>query len=171
MDAELKALEAKISQFIEMCARLRADNQQLRQQLASAVNQSKRLEEKITSAASAARNAARADTFRRGRMSEARSLQITIMGRDFRVACPEDEQSGLLEAVDYLNKKMIEIRDTGKVIGLERIAIMAALNIALELLSTKVGGFDMGEIKRRMTRMETVIDQAMSEQANCSDPA
>jgi cell division protein ZapA len=98
-------------------------------------------------------------------MSEARSLQITIMGRDFRVACPEDEQSGLLEAVDYLNRKMIEIRDTGKVIGLERIAIMAALNIAHELLSTKVGGFDMGEIKRRMTRMETVIDQAMAEQA------
>jgi cell division protein ZapA len=98
-------------------------------------------------------------------MSEARSLQITIMGRDFRVACPEEEQSGLLEAVDYLNKKMIEIRDTGKVIGLERIAIMAALNIAHELLSTKVGGFDMGEIKRRMTRMETVIDQAMSERA------
>ena len=98
-------------------------------------------------------------------MSEARSLQITIMGRDFRVACPEEEQSGLLEAVDYLNRKMIEIRDTGKVIGLERIAIMAALNIAHELLSTKVGGFDMGEIKRRMTRMETVIDQAMSEQA------
>jgi cell division protein ZapA len=98
-------------------------------------------------------------------MSETRSLQITIMGRDFRVACPDDEQSGLLEAVDYLNKKMIEIRDTGKVIGLERIAIMAALNIAVELLSTKVGGFDMGEIKRRMTRMETVIDQAMAEQA------
>jgi cell division protein ZapA len=97
-------------------------------------------------------------------MSEARSLQITIMGRDFRVACPDDEQAGLLEAVDYLNKKMVEIRDTGKVIGLERIAIMAALNIAHELLSTKVGGFDMGEIKRRMTRMETVIDQAMSEQ-------
>jgi cell division protein ZapB len=51
MDAELKALEAKINQFIEVCARLRADNQQLRQELASAVNQSKRLEEKISSAA------------------------------------------------------------------------------------------------------------------------
>jgi len=97
-------------------------------------------------------------------MSEARSLQITVMGRDFRVACPEEEQESLLEAVDYLNKKMLEIRDAGKVIGLERIAIMAALNIAHEYLTTKVGGFDMGEIKRRMTRMETVIDQAMSEQ-------
>ena len=98
-------------------------------------------------------------------MSEPKSLQITIMGREFRVACPEEEQAGLLEAVDYLNKKMIEIRDAGKVIGIERIAIMAALNIAHELLSVKVGGgFDMGEIKRRMNRMETVIDQAMSEQ-------
>lgn len=99
-------------------------------------------------------------------MSESKSLQITIMGRDFRVACPEDEQAGLLEAVDYLNKKMLEIRDGGKVIGLERIAIMAALNIAHEFLSTKVGdGFDMAEIKRRISRMETAVDQAMSEQA------
>jgi cell division protein ZapA len=99
-------------------------------------------------------------------MSEAKSLQITIMGRDFRVACPEDEQAGLLEAVDYLNKKMLEIREGGKVIGLERIAIMAALNIAHELLTTKVdGGFDLAEIKGRMNRMETVIDQAMSEQS------
>jgi len=100
-------------------------------------------------------------------MSEAKSLQIAIMGRDFRVACPEDEQAGLLEAVDYLNKKMLEIRDGGKVIGLERIAIMAALNIAHEMLTTKVGGgFDMGDLKRRMAHMESVIDQAMSEQAN-----
>jgi cell division protein ZapB len=52
MDAELKSLEAKINQFVEVCARLRADNQQLRQQLASALNQSKRLEEKLSSAAS-----------------------------------------------------------------------------------------------------------------------
>ena len=48
MDGELKALETKIEQFVEFCQRLRADNQQLRQQLAAALNQSKRLEEKIT---------------------------------------------------------------------------------------------------------------------------
>ena len=100
-------------------------------------------------------------------MSEARSLQISIMGREFRVACPEDEQAGLLEAVDYLNRKMLDIRDAGKIIGLERIAIMAALNIAHEMLTMKVGGgFDMGDVKRRMARMETVIDQAMAEQPN-----
>ena len=50
MEAELKSLEDKIGQFVELCHRLRADNQQLRQDLASAVNQSKRLEEKISSA-------------------------------------------------------------------------------------------------------------------------
>ena len=92
-------------------------------------------------------------------------LQINIMGREFRVACPEDEQKGLLEAVDYLNRKMHEIRDNGKVVGLERIAIMAALNIAHELLTTKVGGgFDIAEVKRRMTQMETLLDQAMFDQ-------
>ncbi|OGA39121.1 MAG: cell division protein ZapA [Betaproteobacteria bacterium RIFCSPLOWO2_12_FULL_62_13] len=97
--------------------------------------------------------------------ADPRGLQINIMGREFRVACPEDEQEGLLEAVDYLNKKMQDIRSGGKVVGLERIAIMAALNIAHEFLSTKVGGgFDIADIKRRMAGMETVLDQAMSDQ-------
>lgn len=97
--------------------------------------------------------------------ADAKGLQINIMGREFRVACPDNEQKGLLEAVDYLNKKMNEIRDAGKIVGLERIAIMAALNIAHELLSTKVGGgFDIAEIKRRMAHMETVLDQAMADQ-------
>ena len=100
-------------------------------------------------------------------MSEPKTLQITIMGRDFRVACADDEQAGLLEAVDYLNRKMLEIRDAGKVVGLERIAIMAALNISHELLTTKVGsGFDLGELKRRIAKIESVVDQAMSEQSN-----
>jgi cell division protein ZapA len=97
--------------------------------------------------------------------AEAKGLQINIMGREFRVACPENEQKGLLDAVEYLNKKMQEVRDNGKVIGLERIAIMTALNIAHEFLTTRVGGgFDIAEIKRRMSHMETVIDQALSEQ-------
>lgn len=97
--------------------------------------------------------------------ADSRGLQINIMGREFRVACPEDEQKGLLDAVDYLNRKMQAVRDNGKVIGLERIAIMAALNIAHEYLSTRVGGgFDMAEIKRRMNSMEATIDQALTEQ-------
>jgi cell division protein ZapA len=97
--------------------------------------------------------------------AEPKGLQITLMGRQYRVACAEEEQEGLLKAVDFLNKRMQAVRDNGKVIGQERIAIMAALNIAHEFLTTKVGGgFDIAEIKRRMAGMETVIDRALSEQ-------
>ena len=94
-----------------------------------------------------------------------KALQINVMWREFRVACPENEQKELLEAVDYLNRKMDEIRDHGKVIGVERIAIMAALNIAHELLTTRVGGFDMAALKRRMQSMETTLDQALRDQS------
>lgn len=97
--------------------------------------------------------------------ADPKGLQINVMGREFRVACPEEEQKGLLEAVDYLNRKMNEIRDNGKVIGLERIAIMAALNIAHELLATKVGGFDIAQLKRRMDGMATMLDRAMHDQS------
>ena len=97
--------------------------------------------------------------------ADPKALQINVMGREFRVACPENEQKELLEAVDYLNKKMDEIRDHGKVIGVERIAIMAALNIAHELLTTKVGGFDMASLKRRMQSMESTLDQALRDQS------
>ena len=97
--------------------------------------------------------------------ADPKALQINVMGREFRIACPENEQKELLEAVDYLNRKMDEIRDHGKVIGVERIAIMAALNIAHELLTTQVGGFDMGALKRRMQSMETTLDQALRDQS------
>jgi cell division protein ZapA len=96
---------------------------------------------------------------------EARGLDVNIMGREFRVSCTEEERRDLLKAVDYLNAKMREIRDTGKVIGVERVAIMAALNITHEYLSTRMdGGFDVGEFKRRMLSMQATIDQAMNGQ-------
>lgn len=97
--------------------------------------------------------------------TDAMGLDVTIMGREFRVACPAGEQQALLESVAYLDKKMHEIRDSGKVVGAERIAIMAALNIAHEFLSTRLAGsFDIGEYKRRMDFMQTQIEQAMADQ-------
>ena len=69
------------------------------------------------------------------------------------------------QAVDYLDAKMREIRDAGKVVGHERIAIMAALNITHELLTLRLSdGFDMGSFKRRMRQMAASIDEAMSVQ-------
>ena len=94
-----------------------------------------------------------------------KTLDVTILDREFRVACQEDERTELLEAVSYLDKKMREVRDTGKVATVERIAIMAALNIAHELLTTRLGaGFDMGEFKRRMNSMQATIDATLAEQ-------
>ena len=94
-----------------------------------------------------------------------RGLDVSIMGREFRIACTEDEQPDLAKAVEYLNNKMREIRDAGKVIGVERIAIMAALNIAHELLSARVGdGLDVGEFKRRISRMQETIDKTINGQ-------
>ncbi len=93
------------------------------------------------------------------------TLDVTILDRELRIACPEEERQGLLDAVSYLNRKMTEIRDAGKTTNVERIAIMAALNIAHELLSMKVGkGVDLGDLARRMNSMQTAIDQVLAEQ-------
>jgi cell division protein ZapA len=97
-------------------------------------------------------------------MNEVKGMDVTIMGREFRVACPDDQLDDLKEAVAYLDKKMREIRDSGKIIGVERIAIMAALNVAHELLTTRTGGFDIGDFKRRISSMQEQIDLAMADQ-------
>jgi cell division protein ZapA len=91
-------------------------------------------------------------------------MQISIMGREFRVACEPAEQKSLQEAVEYLNRKMQEIKEQGKVNGLDRIAIMAALNISHEFLTTRLGSFDVSEFKRRMAGIETTLDQALADQ-------
>ena len=61
-------------------------------------------------------------------------LDVMIVGREYRVACREDERDALMQAVAHLDARMREIRDAGKVTGVDRIAVMAALNIANDLL-------------------------------------
>ena len=97
-------------------------------------------------------------------MSEAKAVEVSIMGREFRVACSDDEYDALMTAVTFLDRKMREIRDSGKVIGVERIAIMAALNIAHDLLTARSGGFDIGDFKRRIDAMQDQIEQVINEQ-------
>ncbi|HFD92538.1 MAG TPA: cell division protein ZapA [Gammaproteobacteria bacterium] len=67
-------------------------------------------------------------------MSAGVPVTIKILDKEFRVSCPEEERAELQASARYLNQKMKEVRDTGKVIGMDRIAIMAALNIAHDLL-------------------------------------
>lgn len=97
--------------------------------------------------------------------SATKTLDIKLLDRELRVACPEEERGELLDAVAYLDRKMREIRDAGKVASVERIALMAALNITHELLTTKMGrGFDVADFKRRMDSMQAAIDTALAEQ-------
>jgi cell division protein ZapA len=99
-------------------------------------------------------------------MSEPKAVDVVIMGREFRIACSDEERDALLDSVALLDRRMREIRDSGKVIGVERIAVMAALNIAHDYLQTKAApGFDMTEFRRRIGRMEAAIDAALAEQS------
>jgi cell division protein ZapA len=109
----------------------------------------------------------------------AKAVTVNVLGREFRVAAPEGEERELLASVDLLNRKMKEIRDTGKVVGNERIAIMAALNLAHEQLqsgraaaapsttaravSSQVN-IDEGWIKGKITSFEATLEKAISEQ-------
>lgn len=95
----------------------------------------------------------------------AQTLDVTLLGRSYRVACRDDEREALLQAVAYLEGKMNEIKQAGKVAGTERIAVMAALNVAHELLSLRLGeGFDLGKAKRRIAAIEATLETALAKQ-------
>jgi cell division protein ZapA len=91
-----------------------------------------------------------------------RSVEVSIMGRSFKVPCLPDEEPALMAAVNYLNGKMKQIRDHGKVVGTERIAMMAGLNIAHELLSR--GGGDQTGTLTRLAHMAEMLDGVLDEQ-------
>ena len=94
------------------------------------------------------------------------AMTISLLGREFRVACPEGEEKQLQASVDYLNRKMKEVRDTGKVSGNERIALMAALNIAHEMMSNNgkggAGSFDGAAYRRRILAMQETLESALA---------
>jgi len=95
----------------------------------------------------------------------AKTVEVELLGRTYRVACEDNEREALMQAVAYLDGKMSEIRRAGKVMGAERIAVMAALNVAHELLSVRLGaGFDLGQAKRRISEIESRLEEAIAKQ-------
>ena len=95
----------------------------------------------------------------------AKTIEVSILGRSYKIACEDGERDALLAAVAYLDGKMGEIKKAGKVSGADRIAVMAALNIAHEFLSTKLGsGFDIGQAKSRILTIEAKLDEALAKQ-------
>ena len=64
-------------------------------------------------------------------------VSVRILEKEYQVVCASDERAALLDSAEYLNTEMKKIRDSGKVIGLDRIAVMAALNMANDLLKNR----------------------------------
>lgn len=98
-------------------------------------------------------------------------LDVTIMGNPYRLACKEGEQRTLLEAVSFLDGKMCALRDSGKVKGNDRIAVMAALSVAAEFLSVKtpqgpLSEMSILEVKEKIGAMHQVLDTALTPQEN-----
>ncbi len=91
-------------------------------------------------------------------------ISVTILDKEYRVASPPEEQDSLVASAQYLDSKMREIRAGGKIIGLDRIAVMAALNIAHELLQAQHqgqhGNADLsGQIRRLQNKVENALQQ------------
>lgn len=95
-----------------------------------------------------------------------KGVNISILGREFAVACPQDEQESLLEAARYLDKNMKEIQKTGKIIGSERCAIMAALNITNDLLKLQRSTIGQDRIQAKLNALQARIDDALHEAEN-----
>jgi len=98
-------------------------------------------------------------------------IDVSIMGQAYKLACKEGEEPALREAVAYLDEKMCAIRDAGKIRGNDRIAVMAALGIAAELLATKsvegpFADMTLAEVKQKIATMHAVIDVALAPQEN-----
>lgn len=97
-------------------------------------------------------------------MSETVQVDVTLLGRHFTIGTSNDERDTLLEAVHLLEEKIGAIQEQGKIVDADKIAIMAALNIAHDLLKTKVGeGLEMAAFQRRIRTMSEAADEALRE--------
>jgi cell division protein ZapA len=95
------------------------------------------------------------------RQDQAR-VAVRILEKEYFIACPYDERSALLDAAEYLNARMREVRDSGKIVGLDRIAVMVALNLANELLTirqreAKLESEAVGRVRGLRERVESSL--------------
>ena len=100
-------------------------------------------------------------------MSEAgavTTVTVTILDKEYQVSCPPEEVDELTASARMLDERMGEIRDAGKVFGLDRIAVMAALNIAHEFLSLRSGQADLAATDAKLAALKERVARALAEQ-------
>ena len=97
--------------------------------------------------------------------NEPARVSVRIMEKEFMISCPHEERSELLDSAEFLNARMREIRDSGKVVGLDRIAIMAALNLVHELLKARQREAALeselaGRVRTLRERVESTLEKS-----------
>lgn len=93
-------------------------------------------------------------------MSKREAVTVNILDREYKLACDEDERRQLLDAADYLDKNMRELRSSGNIIGAERIAVLAGLNIANEFLQSQQNSTSFSsEVSDRIRNLREKLDQ------------
>lgn len=99
-------------------------------------------------------------------MNSEKVLVIHIMGKEFNINCPDEEREEILQAAEFLNKKIQEIRDEGKIVDSDRVVIAAALGITHELLMLRrPNSFDIEDIRRRIGDMRKKVNIVLSKKA------
>jgi cell division protein ZapA len=90
-------------------------------------------------------------------------VSVRILDKEYQVACPAEERTDLLDSAEILNNKMREIRDSGRIVGLDRIAVMAALNMANDLIHAKARDLELeGDISDRLKSISDRVDNVLS---------
>ena len=99
-------------------------------------------------------------------MAENKPVSIHIMGNEYHVASPEDEVEKLEQAARALDKRMREIKEGGRIMGLEKVAVMAALNLSYELMHGESTSLEeTSEINQRMQKLQDKVDNALASNA------
>lgn len=90
-------------------------------------------------------------------------VSVNILDREYRIACPEEEQQALMQAAGHLDRRMREIRDSGRVVGMDRISVLAALNITNEYLDVhqRDQGLDQN-LGKRIVALRKQVDSALT---------
>jgi len=95
--------------------------------------------------------------------SEVAPVKVVILDKEYRIACPDSEKKSLMESSQLLDDEMRKIRSAGKVIGTDRIAVMAALNLAHDLLQQRCDKQSTRQsLQTRIQRLQDRIDIALS---------
>jgi cell division protein ZapA len=90
-------------------------------------------------------------------------VSVRILDKEYQVACRPEERTDLLDSAEILNSKMREIRDTGRVVGLDRIAVMAALNMANDLMHAQARDVELeGDVSNRLRSISDRVENALS---------